>query len=287
MPVIFVPVADRPECAIALRAAFDLGERLEANVIGCHMRPHRASKVSLSSDFGARYLDRHSEVADEAWRKKHHIKAGDAARALYARMAEKHGFAFIRKPRLKPGAIWQEKVGSPGRLIHIMGPVSDLLVVSRPAATGGDIARAFLMSALMESSRPVLVLPQRGFRKIGRRVCIGWNQGEEAARAVTASMPVLQRAEKVTIVSCGPEDRLGPKSGQLADYLRSWGIDADRLATRGRNVEKELLEAYRKTQSDVLVMGAYSRTRWREHVFGGTSEFMLSRAKIPVLMLHS
>lgn len=47
MRVIFVPVANRPECAKALRAAFELGQYLDAHLYGCHIRPHRHSEVSL------------------------------------------------------------------------------------------------------------------------------------------------------------------------------------------------------------------------------------------------
>jgi nucleotide-binding universal stress UspA family protein len=36
-----------------------------------------------------------------------------------------------------------------------------------------------------------------------------------------------------------------------------------------------------------MVMGAYSRNRFSEMVFGGVTEFMLYRASIPVIMLHS
>ena len=33
MRVIFVPVADRPECGLALHTAFDLGHTLGANIV--------------------------------------------------------------------------------------------------------------------------------------------------------------------------------------------------------------------------------------------------------------
>jgi len=47
MRVILVPVADRPECAHALEAAFRLAARFDANVVGCHIRPHRESQVRM------------------------------------------------------------------------------------------------------------------------------------------------------------------------------------------------------------------------------------------------
>ena len=271
MRVILVPVADRPECARALHTAFDLGKKLDASVSGCHIRPHRYSETSMS---------------DAAWRRKNTKKAPEAAKKLYEDMADQHGYEIVRRPRAKPGALWMERVGSPAKVLRICGPVSDLTVVTRPA-TRGSVADMFLTCALEETQRPVLVLPPAGRRNIGRKVCIAWNQSREAARAVKTAMPILEKADEVTIITCGPEDRVGPKSGQVAGYLTHWGIKSKRVSTRGKDVEKELIGAFRDAGGDLLVAGAYSRSRWREKVFGGTSDFLLRKAKIPVLMVHS
>lgn len=275
MRVILVPVADRPECARALDVAFDIGKRLDACVSGCHMRPHRYSEVSMSAAF-----------ADSAWRKKSTKKAPAAAKALYQRAAEQHGYDLIRRARVQPGALWSEKVGSPNKLMGIVGPVADLIVVSRPTRSGG-VADMFMRAALLESSRPLLILPQAARRRIGKRIVIAWNQSAEAARTVSAAMPLLRAATEVSIVSCGAEDHPGPKSTQLAAYLAHWGVKSERIAKRGGKIEHELLGAYKDVKGDLIVAGAYSRSRWREKVFGGTTEFLLRKAHVPVLTLHS
>jgi len=88
-------------------------------------------------------------------------------------------------------------------------------------------------------------------------------------------------------VTCGAETRPGPKSGQLATYLKYWGIQSEHVSTRGRDEPAEIVSAYKSTDSDLLLMGAYSRNRMSQLVFGGVTEYMLKRASIPVLMLHS
>ncbi len=274
MRVILVPVADRPECANALKAAFDLGKRVGASVSGCHIRPHRHPEVSLSMAF-----------ADAAWRKKSTKTASKHAKTLYEQIAEHNGYDFIRRARVTPGAMWSERVGSPGIVLSIVGPVSDLTVVSRPAKRGG-VADMFMSAALFESRCPVLILPKNGRKTLGKSVCIAWNQSSEAAKAVKAALPLLERAEKVTIVSCGPEDHIGPKSAQLAAYLVHWGIRSERVKTRGRDVEAELLASYKEAGADLLIAGAYSRNRWREKIFGGMTEYLIRRARMPVLMWH-
>ena len=285
MRVIFVPVADRPECARALRTAFDLGQRLGANVTGCHIRAHRDSNVALPRDLAS--------VADydAAWhaalKGKASKKQSKSAQLLFSAVAEKHDFPIVKKLSSGKGAAWLEKVGSPDKVLSIWGPVSDLLVVSRPSKKGGKLARLFLNAALMNSAKPVLVLPQSGRTAVGSRVSIAWNQSAEAARAVAMAMPVLQAADQVNIVTVGPEAGLGPKAGQLANYLRAWGVKSKRIAAKGDDDAEALVEACDETDSDLLVMGAYSRSRLRQRIFGGVTEYMLTRARIPVLMLHS
>ena len=274
MRVILVPVADRPECANALKAAFDLGKRVGASVSGCHIRPHRHPEVSLSMAF-----------ADAVWRKKSTKTASKHAKTLYEEVAAQNGYDFIRRARVTPGAIWSERVGSPGIVLSIVGPVADLIVVSRPAKRGG-VADMFMSAALLESRCPVLIVPKNGRKTVGKNVCIAWNQSSEAAKAVKAALPILERAEKITIVSCGPEDHIGPKSAQLAAYLAHWGIKSERVTTRGRDVETELLASYKEAGSDLLIAGAYSRNRWREKIFGGVTEYLIRTARIPVLMRH-
>lgn len=287
MRVIFVPVADRPECAVALHKAFDLARDLDASVIGCHIRPHTTSKVSLPAGLTTPVAAAAEAEWLSAWRPRAKKQTATSARALFGRLAAAEGFDVHKSPRAKPGAIWMEKTGSPQKVLSILGPVSDLLVVSRPESKNATIARLFLMAALFDSARPVLVLPQERTAPVGKHICIAWNQSAEAARAVAAALPLLQLAKQVVIASSGPENRLGPKSSHLVSYLKSWGVKAQREQSPGDDHAKELLATYRKTRSDLMVMGAYSRNRFSQMLFGGVTDFMLHRASIPVLMIHS
>jgi nucleotide-binding universal stress UspA family protein len=72
----------------------------------------------------------------------------------------------------------------------------------------------------------------------------------------------------------------------LARYLAHWDVDVERERTPGRYVEQEIEQACHDLDSDLLVMGAYSRSRWRQLVFGGVTEHMLFEADLPMLLLH-
>jgi nucleotide-binding universal stress UspA family protein len=286
MRVILVPVADRPECAVALTRTFDLAADLGASVVGCHIRPHSYSEVTLPAALTEATLGGSDAEWQATW-KPRGKQTGPAARTLFTRLAQRKGFDIHKTPRAKPGAIWMEKTGSPQRVIGIIGPLSDLLVVSRPEGKDGSVARLFLVAALMASARPVLVLPQAGEWSVGKRICIAWNQSKDAALAVASALPLLQLAQHVSIVCCGTENHPGPKSSQLAAYLKAWGIQSERLTTRGNDDNREILSAFKSTKSDLLVMGAYSRSRFSQMIFGGVTDYMLNRASIPVLMRHN
>lgn len=213
--------------------------------------------------------------------------ASARARESFEKMAREAGFTLARRPRvnLEKGAIWQEKVGTPDRIMAIVGPLSDLIVVNRTASKG-NVDRMFMLAALLHSGRPVLILPPGKTSVPGKRIAIAWNQSPEAARVVSACMPLLQAAEKVHIISAGRDNQLGPKSGQLAAYLTHYGIKATRIITQGHDEPAELTASFRESGSDLVLMGAYSRARFRELVFGGMTELMLKKSSIPVVMQH-
>jgi nucleotide-binding universal stress UspA family protein len=279
MSVILVPTADRPECAFALDTAFRLAEALDANVAGCHIRAQRR-EVPPATSARRRVMD--TDFADGSPIDR------AAARRLFAEAAAARGFAVTRRfvAGHRQRGVWHELVGSPARALGIAGPVVDFSVVSRPKPHGGGRARAFLLAALLDSGRPALVLPQRRVGKLANSVLIAWNQSSEAAAAVTAAIPMLQKAERVVIVSSGAENRAGPRSSQLSQYLATFDVEAECVRTRGRDVEREIHEIYRDVRADLLVMGAYSRTRLREILFGGVTEHMLFSANLPVFLLH-
>jgi nucleotide-binding universal stress UspA family protein len=286
MKVILVPVADRPECLIALNTAFDIAASLKANVIGCHVRPHRREKASDGT--------RKPLVPDEWVNVVAELNPKDialhshSAKILFESRARAHGYALVRKLRAgdEPVAFWEEMVGTPSRVMAIVGPLSDLIVMSRPSSRDGGKGRAFLLAALMQAAQPVLVVPRAWTRSIGRRVMIAWNQSTEAANAVSANRSILRAAEDVSIISCGKEYLAGPKSARLVEYLTLLGIKSHRLSTPGRDVPGEIEQAFVDQNADLLLMGGYSRGRTRELILGGLTEHMLFHSKIPVLLLH-
>ena len=58
------------------------------------------------------------------------------------------------------------------------------------------------------------------------------------------------------------------------------------LAKTMPRVSDVLLRHARDMNADMIVMGAYGHSRFREAILGGATRNMLENAKIPVLMAH-
>jgi nucleotide-binding universal stress UspA family protein len=142
------------------------------------------------------------------------------------------------------------------------------------------------------SGRPTLVLPvtspARPF-ELGT-VVVAWDFSRTAARAVSDALPLLERAKNVRIVVVRNEKDFDTKHSaeELAKNLARHRIEValDKVDAGGRKIG-EVLEAYTNAQkADVLVMGAYGHSRWREFVLGGATKSLLSKPPLPILFSH-
>jgi nucleotide-binding universal stress UspA family protein len=176
-----------------------------------------------------------------------------------------------------------------------LAALHDLVVVGQPnpdSALGG----AFGLSPeeiVLAAGRPVLVVPYAGnFAALGRRVMIGWNRRREAVRALYDAMPLLERAESVTVIEVDPDEPLLSEpvvsAADLAAALTRRGIRAaGETQTAGDlNVDDLLLSRAADLGADLLVMGAYGHSRLREYVLGGVSRGVFRQMTLPVLMSH-
>jgi nucleotide-binding universal stress UspA family protein len=145
----------------------------------------------------------------------------------------------------------------------------------------------------LESGRPTLVVPTGGnLDSIGSRVLVAWNNSRESARAVFDALPVLQQAKDVRVL-CVREAAKPVQTGDLAGTeigaaLARHGIKCtvDHVErSRGEPGEMLLAEA-RSDGCDLIVMGCYGRSRFREFVLGGASRYVMHNTTVPVLMSH-
>ena len=145
----------------------------------------------------------------------------------------------------------------------------------------------------MRCGRPVLFVPSVGeYPTIGERVLIAWKDSRESARAVADALPLLKDAKKVFAVAVTPESDESANErftdAQLGAFLRRHDIEATvrRIAAADIDAGELLLSQAADFGADMIVMGAYSRPRFAELVWGGVTRVMLSSMTAPVLMSH-
>ncbi len=170
---------------------------------------------------------------------------------------------------------------------------SDLVVLPLPYGKSRGVEdEAITEAALFQGMAPVLIVPPTGMKTAEpKRIIVAWNQSREALVAARRAMPFLKRAELVQIVVVDPPAH-GPErsdpGGLLCQLLVRHGVKAEVsvLARTLPRVSEVLARQVRDVDADLLVMGAYGHSRFREAILGGATRDMLERAEIPVFLAH-
>jgi nucleotide-binding universal stress UspA family protein len=143
----------------------------------------------------------------------------------------------------------------------------------------------------LESGRPVLIVPNTGsHHAIPKRIVVGFTDKREATRAAFDALPLLQRADQVTVIEIDPkpEPEIATIRSALCATLSHHGVACQELtaASRHGNIGDALLACCERMKADLLVMGCYGHSRLREFVLGGASRHLLAGMTLPVLMAH-
>jgi nucleotide-binding universal stress UspA family protein len=180
---------------------------------------------------------------------------------------------------------WVDIEGLTAPLIGEWGRRSDFLVIGRPAHRSDAPERQATHAALFDTDRPVLVVPPGPPATFGERVAIAWRDDKRTDRSVLAALRLLPQAKQVHVLA---GVRSGSPVPDLPEIIVEHGIDAvlHILPVGPAAFGEALLKKVHAIGADLLVMGAYTRSPWREMILGGVTRYMLARADLPVLMRH-
>jgi nucleotide-binding universal stress UspA family protein len=196
---------------------------------------------------------------------------------------EVEGFPW---PLDKVSATWREASGKQANVIGVRGRLVDLIAVPKPDSDQ-NLGLNTLQAALLESGKLVMMCPPRPVKTVGAKVAIAWNGSGEAARAITAALPILKEAD--TVILLAPKDKKLPVSAEEAKiYLEVHGAtcSVQNFAAGSSSVGKTLLETAVKAGADCMLMGAYGRSRQRELIMGGVTQYVVDHAELPILLMH-
>lgn len=170
----------------------------------------------------------------------------------------------------------------------------DLLIMERSQQrSDAPVGFGIVSRCVFGSSRPVLVVPSTSIvESVGARVLVAWSGSREATLALAAAIPILQGADEVLLLDGSeknpPEVATLPPPG-LDAWLSRHGIRA-RIesfhAGPSQAAGPALLEAAHGLHADLIVMGAWGRSRISELVLGGTTRHLFMQSDLPMLVAH-
>ena len=186
---------------------------------------------------------------------------------------------------------WLSERGRESNNLILAGRYADLTIVGQFDPTDTTNPEPGLAEEVATGlGRPVLVVPHiGGAAETGSRVLVAWDASREAARAVSDAMPLLQAADQVDVLHMysDAKDQF-PAARQLCEALSRAGVEAKphELLIDDIEVGDAMLSRAADFGTNLVVMGAYGHSRFREMVLGGATRDMLDHMTVPTLMAH-
>ena len=275
---ILAPLTGTPRDEIVLATAFAAAAPFNAHVAAIFVHPDARmavpfAGVPVSPEVAQDIVEASEEIAKSADERAHAAFVTAGAKAGAA------GYAVRSSFRRAQGLYF--------RVVAHEAELSDLVafgVIAGPDAV--EMSEGFV-EILTRSGRPILLSAEAPSR-LARRVVLGWDGGASAARAISASLPFLKKADSVEILSIRKTTLQESCFEDLRAYLALHGVKpGERTVDQGsRQIGEALLEAAAGSGADLLVMGAYRRGPLRESVFGGATSHVRSHATLPIFLAH-
>lgn len=188
---------------------------------------------------------------------------------------------------------WKVGEGNAGDLLPWASRFCDLIVIEQTDLGTDEIGLESEIQTVMASGRPTLVVPKRGaFPSVGKRILLAWNGSREASTALHGALPLIEKADHVDVLLGRGKEVFGSITRypdlKITDYLarRARSLATREVAAGEIDAGAAILKAASDAGSDLIVMGAFARSWFREWIFGGATLHVLRKTPLPVLMAH-
>jgi len=289
---ILAVVGDVSTGRASLSAAIRLGRQLDCHVDALHVLADPTAALPLVGEaMSGAMVDEMMGVAER--------EAGERAKQTKAMFDDvTAGLPVVDAGAATGNAVeqfgvsWVEDSGVEEQSVALRGCRADLIVVNRPSSENETGALMTLNAALMQSGRAVVAAPPTpddGDAPSGpiERVAVFWNGSTEATRAVQAALPLLVAAKEVTVLRVEEEEWYAGTE-DLDIHLTRHGVKTviSKVLPREGRTGRSLLFAARDANADMMVMGAYTRSKLRQLMLGSVTGYVMEHAILPVLMCH-
>jgi nucleotide-binding universal stress UspA family protein len=289
MKRVLVPLTGGALDRRVLVTAFQVSDRCRGLVDALCITPHvEVHTPTESTAIPSALLTQLRKIASEE-----QVRVVTSARQVFEEVCRQHNRVAIEPAKVIPSnqasCRWREETGSVDDILPEEARLADLVVLIQDE-TARDLGAPGIEAVLFGSGRALLLAPKSEPTSVGTTVAIAWDGGRAASRAVAAAMPLLSHADRVLILS-GDRPALSRASdpNRLAESLACHGITAvSHVVTAGnQHMSKALMCSAVELGCDLLVMGAYGHSRFREMVLGGVTRGVLDvPVDLPILMAH-
>jgi nucleotide-binding universal stress UspA family protein len=279
MKTILVPTEDDDAMSSALETALILARRCDSYIEGFALRWKFAEFVSADMMGGIVVKADHREIT----------RIETQARTIFESFMQKHGVPRSTASTDSLSFGWLDNAPEGDAFVGSHGRVFDVIVMGRSGRNTSGLRNRAINAGLFESGRPILLAPPSPPAQIGTNVLIAWNRSTEQARATALAMPLLQKADRITVLTViGGTEVPGPSAEQLVRNLRRNRIVAElkRAELGGKTTGEAILAMVQSLGCDLLIKGAYTQGRLRQMIFGGATQHVLENAMIPVLLAN-
>ncbi|SFP00175.1 Universal stress protein family protein [Bradyrhizobium sp. Ghvi] len=264
---------DQPNNA-RLEVAGELAERFEADIVGIAAARY-APPLYFTDGIAAQRLIDQGE--------------GSVKRRLADLEAQFRAATRTRSAR----AEWRSAMDFPARYVLAQARCADIVVSGGQSPIFSD---AFSLVSprdlVMQTGRPLLVVPDRINWLDARSVLVAWKDTPEARRAVADALPLLRKAKDVVIIEIpeADDDRSAVMAhvSDVAAWLARHGVTATaRVPEAGNEAAAVQLERLADDLgAGLIVAGAYGHSRFRELILGGVTEYLVTQTARCVLLSH-
>ena len=186
---------------------------------------------------------------------------------------------------------WRCENGDAYEILPLHARYEDVVVIGQtpPDDHSGRLLLQLPEQVILASGRPVIVIPYIGAQaEPPKRILVAWNGSRESTRAVHDAMPLLERAEQVTVLSVNPDKGRPAPGADIAAHLARHEVRAEAAETVNGEIDTGdvLLSRAADLGADLIVLGAYGHSRAREWTIGGVTRTLLRHMTVPVLMSH-
>ncbi len=271
MKSILVPVQNHNSMPAVLETAALAGTHLDAIVTGAPLRTIQF-QVAGAEPIVAVSFPPPSQNDDETI---------SQAKTLFAEKIA----ARLQKDDLLP---WRGEMAIDDISLGYIARVYDLIVLGRPSAEQFGARMSTLESVLLDSGRPVLIAPPETPSLFGQNIVISWNCSTEAARTLAFAMPLLHKADEVSVLTVEEASVQGPSGEEVCRNLEANGITARNyvVSAGGLKPGAVILSKIKELGCDLLIKSAYTQSRLRQMIFGGATSHILANADLPVFMAN-